>query len=295
MKAKKKRVGTKAEIRAVKERERRTAMTIFLAFILLIVIFSAYFTYTFLNQSPDQSLIEPTLQFKPENPNPQLKAAIIDHLSLTIPNKTFIQTVAHILTEVDYTVDYYPREKVTVELYRNLPSKGYGVMLLRVHSGNNQYDKGPIFLWTSEPYSTSKYVHEQLTDQLRPTSSLIEDWPTVFSIGPEFVRKSMQGHFRNSIIIAMGCETLKNTDLATAFIEKGASAFIGWSEDVESSHTDQATTQLLQNLLIKKQTIEQAVDNTMEKVGIDPAYESLLTYYPFDAGMQTIENIKSNG
>lgn len=49
VKAKKKHVGTKAHIRAIKERERRIATDIFLAFILLVVAFSAYFTYTFLN------------------------------------------------------------------------------------------------------------------------------------------------------------------------------------------------------------------------------------------------------
>jgi hypothetical protein len=300
MKAKKKRVGTKAQIRAVKERERRIATAIFLAFILLIIIFSAYFTYTFLNQSPDQSLIEPTLQFKPENPNPQLKAAIIDHLSLTAPNQTFIQTAAHILTEVDYTVDYYSGENVTVEFYKNLPTHGYSLIILRVHSTATKADstEGPVILFTSERYDRTKYVYEQLTNQLIRVIFSQYEWErgiTYFGIQPPFITQSMNGRFQNTIIIMMGCEGLDNILMAEAFVEKGAKAYISWTQPVSASHTDTATTQLLQNLLIKKQTIEQATDNTMEKVGIDPAYESLLTYYPFDARMQTIENIKSNG
>jgi len=78
MKAKRKRVRTKAHIRAIKRKRDTHSQSIFLAFILSILAVSAYFAYTFLYQPPNQSSIEPTLQFKPENPNPQLKAAIVD-------------------------------------------------------------------------------------------------------------------------------------------------------------------------------------------------------------------------
>ena len=106
MKTEKKRVGTKAEIKAIKEKERRIATAIFLVFILLIVIFSSYFTYNFLNQPQNQTT----------NPaSSQLKAAIVDQLSLTFPNQTFIETATNTLKQAGYTVDYYPGEKVTVE------------------------------------------------------------------------------------------------------------------------------------------------------------------------------------
>ena len=116
MKIKKKRVRTKAEIRVVKNRERRIATVIFLAFILLIVVFSFYFTYNFLNQPKNQTT----------NPaSSQSKAAIVDQLSLTYPNQTFIETATNTLKQAGYSVDYYPGEKVTVEFYRNLPTHGY--------------------------------------------------------------------------------------------------------------------------------------------------------------------------
>ena len=110
MKNKKKPRGVKHRIHEEKERERRIVTAVFLAFILLIVTVSAYFTYTFLSQPQSQT----------NNPTSELKAAIVDHLSLTAPNQTFIQTATNILKQAGYTVDYYLGEEVTVEFYRNL-------------------------------------------------------------------------------------------------------------------------------------------------------------------------------
>jgi len=90
MNTKEKRLGTKAQIRAIKNRERRIATVIFLAFILLIVIFSSYFTYNFLNQ-PQNQTTNPT--------SSQLKAAVVDQLSLTFPNQAFIETATNTLKQ----------------------------------------------------------------------------------------------------------------------------------------------------------------------------------------------------
>ncbi|MCJ7423766.1 hypothetical protein MUP01_05805, partial [Candidatus Bathyarchaeota archaeon] len=65
MKAEKKRVGIKAQIRAEKERDRRVTTAIFLAIVLASAALSAYFGYTILNPSTPLNSIEPTLQFKP--------------------------------------------------------------------------------------------------------------------------------------------------------------------------------------------------------------------------------------
>jgi hypothetical protein len=80
MKAKKKSIRTKAQIRAMKERKRRITTAIFLPFILLIVAISAYFTYSFINQSPNQPtkptpLIESSNSrpAKPHIPKPNLR------------------------------------------------------------------------------------------------------------------------------------------------------------------------------------------------------------------------------
>jgi hypothetical protein len=289
MKAKGKRVGTKAQIKAMKEKERRIATAIFLTIILLAISFSAYFAYTLLAQ-PSQNLVEPSLQFKPENPNPLLKAAIVDHLSLTMPNETFREEAAAILVNANYTVDYFSGEKVTVEFYRNLPAYGYDPIILRVHSAIRE-GTNLLALFTSEPYSKTRYVQEQLTDRVGIVA-FYSSGPTYFGISKEFILSSMRGNFQNTTIIMMGCNGLKYTQIADAFIQKGAKVYIGWNESVSASHTDAASTRLLKHLVTEKQTIQDAIENTMNEVGPDPINKSFLQYYPLEARGQTIENIK---
>jgi len=276
MKTEKKRVGTKAEIRAIKNRERRIATAIFLVFILLIVIFSSYFTYNSLNQPQNQTT----------NPaSSQLKAAIVDQLSLTFPNQTFIETATNTLKQAGYTVDYYSGDKVTVPFYSDLPAYGYELIVLRVHStaANPDRKDPPVTLFTSERYDQKKYVPQQLTDQLVIVTFSEEDWKrgiTYFGINPSFVTGSMIGRFPNTTIIMMGCGGLDNDSMARAFVQKGAKVYIGWNGPITASQTDQTTIILLQKLIQEKQTIKDAVVNTMEEVRADPVYKSVLGYFP---------------
>jgi hypothetical protein len=280
MNAKKKRLGTKAQIRAEKERQRRIGTVIFTALILIAMLFSAYFGYSLLSQPQNQTLSQ-------ESSQP--KAAIVDQLSLTFPNQIFIEAATNILKQAGYMVDYYPGEEVTVEFYKNLPTHGYSIIILRVHSSAAELRAGefvetPVGIFTAEQYSQSRYVYEQLTDQLVIASYTMPQPPYYFAIVPKFVTQNMKGIFKNTIIIMMGCEGLNNTKMAEAFIEKGAKAYIGWRGSVSASHTDTATISLLQHLITEKQTINQAVENTMKEVGPDPTYKSQLTYYPLEAG-----------
>lgn len=297
MKAEKKRVGTKAQIRAENERGRRVATAIFLAIILASAALSAHFGYTILNPSTSPNSIEPALQFKPEDPNTKLKAAIVDQLSLTFPNQTFVETATNTLEQAGYTVDYYPGERVTVEFYRNLPTHGYKIIILRVHSSATwvQGTKAPVVLFTSERISQTKYVYEQLNGQLVWVTFSDEEGKKgiiYFGINPLFVTQSVKGSFQNTAIIMMGCEGLNNTLMAKAFVEKGAKVYVSWNQGVSVSHTDTATVSLLQKLVAERQTVKQAVYDTMIEVGLDPAYGSMLGYYPARVGNQTIENIK---
>jgi hypothetical protein len=290
MKAEKKGVGTKAKIRAEKKRQRRIVTVILFAIISLMIGLSAYYAYTILNSFSEnqfimQDLIKPSLQFKPENPNPELRAAIVDQLSLTFPNQTFIDTAASTLTGAGYTVDYFEGEKVIVEFYRNLPAYGYSLVILRVHSAaaelkGKEFVETPVSFFTSEDYSQTKYVQEQLTDQLLMGSYSMPKPPYYFGITPKFVTTSMKGAFQNTTVVMMGCEGLNNTRMAEAFIEKGAKVYIGWTSSVSACYTDQATARLLQHLIAEKQTINQAVHDTVEDVGPDQTYNSQLTYYP---------------
>jgi hypothetical protein len=294
MSAKKKRPKTKAQI--IAEREKRKGVTLFLAIVLLGISVSTYFAYTLITNPQKPNLIEPDWQL---NPNAQFKAAIIDHLSLTFPNQTFTETASNMLVKAGYTVDYFSGEKVTVEFYRTLPMHGYNLIILRVHSSATSAYTGTenplgLGLFTSERYENSKYFYEQLTDQVGKIAYSMEEAEKgidYFGISPLFVKQSMKGEFNNTVIVMMGCEGLKNTKMAEAFISKGAKAYIGWNASISASCTDAATTRLLQHLLVEKQTIKQVVENTMKEIGPDPASNSVLLYYPTEAGKEKIESI----
>lgn len=226
----------------------------------------------------------------------EFKAAIVDNLSLTVSNQTFIETATTILKDAGFTIDYYPYERVTVEFYRNLPTLGYGLIVLRVHSsatwGANVIE-APVALFTSERVSLTKHVYEQLADQLVWVAFSREEREKgieYFGISPLFVTQSMRGRFQDTIVVMMGCEGLSNTQMAKAFVEKGAKVYISWSDSVLASHTDSATSHLLQHFLIERYTLKKSIQKTFNEVGFDPVYKSLLLYYPLEAGKYTIQN-----
>ena len=242
-------------------------------------------------------LILGTISCSPEQVTPtpepeRRKAALVDQIALTDPNPEFTDQALACLREAGFSVDVYEGEEITVEFYRTLPTKGYKLILLRTHS-TNAFDEaypdgtvvsftrpgGPVVLFTSEPYQKNKYVREQLTNRIGRAKVLYDDnSPLYFAIRSGFVRQDMVGRFEDTLIIIGGCRSLGTPDLAQAFIERGASVVIGWNEWVDLSHNDQAILHLLRGLTTEKLTLEQAVRKTMNEIGPDPAYKSILTY-----------------
>jgi hypothetical protein len=247
---------------------------------------ACFFVYFSLNSSPPE-------------------AAIVDHLSFFPEqrNSTFVDACKNILETNGLTWAYHNGEEVTVNFYRNLPSCGTSLIILRVHSAIMRTEKGTISilgLFTSERYSddaAKKYREDVLNDRL-VKAFFPEGEEEYFGIVPKFVEESMKGDFKNTIIIMMGCEGLgydglTYTEMAEAFVKKGAKVYIGWDGIISLDHTDQATVHLLQSLLLHKRTIKGAVTETMEIVGKDPTYNSTLLYYPEtpEAGNYTIPNL----
>ncbi len=206
----------------------------------------------------------------PEGPK---TAAIVDQLSLTVPNPEFIGSARSLLYDAGYLVDYYPGEQVTVDFYRELPRHGYDLILLRVHSSRTETDgtiTDDLSLFTGEPYSNAKYVEEQLAKRLG-IARYFEGGDPLFGILPDFVADSMEGRFDGTLILAMGCDGLRSDRAAQAFLDKGASAFVSWSRPVSASHTDAATERLLEKLLLEGLTAVDAVSQTAAEVGPDPS------------------------
>jgi hypothetical protein len=221
------------------------------------------------------------------------KAAIIDQLYSLQPNEAFIGQVTNELEDCGFKVDLYQGDEVTVDFYGKLASYGYKLIVFRAHSGLLG-SKGETIertcLFTNEPYSQAKHVAEQLSDRLA-RARIDEYHPWVFGIGDEFVTQSMEGEFDHSVIIMMGCSCLYLEDLAQAFIDKGASAYLAWDATVELDYVDKATPYLIGRLCAEKATIGKAVTSTMNVIGPDPKHGARLNYYPPQSGDKTLREL----
>jgi hypothetical protein len=238
--------------------------------------------------------IYPMGQPSPDNVG-KPRAVIVDQLSSLQENEDFITEVTGELEDYGFEVDLYQGDEITVDFYRQLPTHGYKLIIFRAHSGILAEDEEVILktvLFTNEEYSTSKYVAEQLHDRLL-MARVDEGYPMVFGIPPEFIAESMKGKFDDTVIIMMGCSGIYLTELAEAFVGKGASVYLAWNGTVELYYVDEATPYLMRQLCSGNLTIKEAVDSTMDVggVGPDPEHKSGLKYYPSDNGDKTLEEL----
>ena len=282
--AKHKRVGFKDKVGEEANRGSHIGLAITVA-ILAAVIFIA------------SSVINPMLNQPTDNLASRSTAAIVDHLSLTRPNQTFVETVTNILEEAGYIVDYYSGKEVTVNLYRNLLAYGYKLIIFRVHSSSYQMQgeeivQSEVTLFTSEPYSTGKYLQEQLDEQVVPVKYLNEEQTHYFGVRPGFIMS--HGKFNNTWIVMMGCDGLTTTGMARAFVEKGAIAYVGWFGSITGNRNDPAITRLLQHLVTEKQTLRNAVTKTMVEFEPNSIDYSFLKLYPDEAGQHTIQDVEAS-
>jgi len=256
----------------------RDKIAVLVAVAILIPIVVLTFLNFYRSDRPDQQSAAPPMTGSAAGP----RAAIVDHLSLTQPNRAFAETATELLEQAGYAVDYYPGEQVTVEFYRHLPTQGHELIILRVHSALGRDGGRPadwVTLFTSDPYDKTWYQREQAQHRLSRVSDY-KDGPKYFGIMPGFIKSSMKGEFQGTTIIIMGCDGLRSDSIAETFVEKGAKAVVAWDGLVSSAHTDAATERLLRHLLIDGLTIQEAVTQTMAEVGPDPQYDSTLLVYP---------------
>ena len=231
-------------------------------------------------------------------------AAIIDQLSSLQENEDFIGNVTKELEDYGFEVDVFQGNNITVEFYRRLPTRGYKLIIFRAHSGILEQD-GEVMLrtvlFTNEEYSEARYGLEQVYEQL-VMGRAGQGFPMMFGITSRFVRaegvigqgQDMEGTFDDTVIIMMGCSGIALTDLAQAFIDKGASIYLAWDWGVDLYYVDEATSYLIRQLCSEELTIRQAVNNTMDVIGPEPNYGAELTYYyypPSHNGDKTLEEL----
>ena len=223
------------------------------------------------------------------------KAAIIDQLSLNYPNQLMTQEITQRFEDYGFQVDIYQGNDVTVNLYRNLAQNGYKLIIIRSHSGAMCYDTNVnrsigTYLFTTESYSTLKYPKEQLNDEI-VMARVESGQPNYFAIGPKFITDSMKGKFNNTVVIIDGCSGLYSQDLASAFIAKGATAYLAWNASVRLDYVDGATLNLIKNLCSDNATVAKAVNHTMIEDGSDPESNATLKYYPNEIGSLSVREL----
>jgi hypothetical protein len=214
------------------------------------------------------------------------KAAIVDQLSVNLPNAEFVQRATATLEGAGYIVDYYPGDQTDVEFYRRLPVLDYDVLVFRNHADRLQaiepsgerFDE--VILFTSERYDRGRYIDDQAANRLVIASYPEDDTETFFGISSRFIKDGMIGEFHGTTVIMMGCEGLLNDSTAQAFIDRGAETYISWDETVSVQHTDAAGERLLDLLYAQKLPAAAAVDQTMAELGPDPFFGSSLLAYP---------------
>ncbi len=210
---------------------------------------------------------------------PTLRVAIVDQVGLTHPNQEFVDLASAMLKAAGYQVDVYSGREITVEFYKNLATHGYRLIVFRTHSSDVD-PTGEIGLFTSELYREDQWALEQLRGHLAYGDTIPDpDGTDYFAIVAAFIREEMRGRFDDTLLIIGGCKILASPELAEAFLDRGASAVVGWDDTVDLAHNDRAILRLLLAIVGQEMSLEEAIRRTTIDVGPDPMYQSWLVAY----------------
>ncbi len=229
----------------------------------------------------------PAVPIQAEGP----RCAIIDQLSM-FPNPEFMEANTDVFQEFGYEVDVFQGDEITVDFLESLPERGYKVILFRVHAAvkNTKPEGTQIWMFTSQPYSRMTCYLAQIKDQVTPARTR-DETSLVFAISPRFVTDCMRGSFNNAVIINMGCEAFYSTEMAEAFIRKGASAYTGWDAVVGLQYVDRATLTLVDRLYARELPLAAAVEETLREAGPDPGSGAELKFYPASSAGLTVRQL----
>jgi len=209
------------------------------------------------------------------------KAAIVDQLGGNYPStpeyaQEFNESATNLLKTASFNVSYHESKTINVNFYEGLAKYGYGVIILRSHSALRE-DKPIVDFFTNEEFVVGKYPSELVT------AGYYEWENTTYycAITPDFI-KAIDGVFPKSVVIAMGCDSLKYDTMAQVFIDKGAKLYIGWTGSVSVEDSDKATLKLLELLFIENKTINDAISFCNGNFIFE--HPGRLDYFPKDVG-----------
>ena len=239
------------------------------------------------------------------------KAAIIDQLYSDIPNENFHKKATEYLEGAGYQVDIFTTEQVTIDFYKKLPTMNYDYVIVRSHGAADKNDHDSVILFTGEKYQEDKYISEQLFGLAKRATPLYEvtydttndnsEWVIVnatyrersspvntesssseeyFAITPKLIDEAMEGRFSGTTFVLGGCSTMKTTSMAESLVKKGASSVVGWDDEVTSIQNDFVILALLEQLLVSKSSIPDALASVMEKSATETYGNVRMIQYP---------------
>lgn len=223
-----------------------------------------------LQSSPNQ----PTSQPQQGETNVNMsRAVIIDGIGLTRPNHEFIQGVKEVLSRAGLSVDVYQGEQVTMDLLNNVG--GYGLIILRLHSAVDR-DYGFLYLFSTESYSSTKYLLEQSQGAFKEAHTFDESEGPYFALRADLFGR--EDGLKGSTIILMGCNGTNSEHAINKLLAKGVKAIIAWDGYVDLEYTDNVTLSLLKTVYEEGVEFQEAVEKIMTELGSDPLWKSKLEY-----------------
>jgi hypothetical protein len=222
---------------------------------------------------------------------PKPLAAIIDQLHDTIPNQNFNENAKQYLELAGYKVDFYTTKDVTIDFYKNLPSKNYKYIVIRTHSLEEPKYNNATFLFTGEKYDVNKYFMEQISGQLGKGAPIYGEEREIivqteqnlddrmyFLVGTKFVDELMVGKFPDSTILIGGCESLRNNDLAKSFITLGAMHVVGWDRTIGATENDKILLEFLERTIVDEKKIDDVIIELNDEFSNDLMFSTKLRH-----------------
>ena len=203
----------------------------------------------------------------------RVSVTIIDPLSPD-SEAEFTSSCVELFGSTGYDVEVIRGSEVSVDRLKSIPS-GCSALVMRVHSG---VFEDSVWFFTGERYDSTRHVLEQLTNEVHIARATMGS-DLYFAVGSSFVRRFMKEELEGVLVILMGCDGLASPELAEAFLDAGASAYVSWDGPVSLAHTDRATLALLEGVT-GGLTLEESVKYSLRQVGSDVRYGSSLIIYP---------------
>jgi len=201
------------------------------------------------------------------------KLSTAEHVRLLPSNKKallldpfptiFLGWAGHVknkLTSAGYNCEAFEGGQASIERMRSLYL--YGVVAINTHGGLLK-DQVVICTGLKESKEYSKQYEEEFK-----RGNIVIAWIRYlglfwkvhyYAITPSFIELNASGLYPKSLIYMGGCNTLRNTTLAEAFINKGAHTYCGWNIKVRRISLYNDTKKLFTNLIDQKKDVPEAI------------------------------------